>query len=87
MTLRDELLAVLEGSGVPLPDDLDDQTSLIRSGILDSTALFDLALWIEERVGQPLDLTAFDLAEEWDTPARLLDFLERHAGAGSRSTR
>jgi acyl carrier protein len=78
MSLRDELLQVIEASGAPLPNDLDDDTSLIRSGLLDSTALFDLALWVEERVEPGLDLTSFDLSEEWDTLARLQAFIERH---------
>jgi len=81
MSVRDELLQVIEASGAPLPDDLDDDTSLIRSGLLDSTALFDLALWVEERVEPGLDLTSFDLSEEWDTLARLQAFIERHARA------
>ena len=67
MSLRDDLVRVIEESGATLPSDLDDDTSLIRSGMLDSTALFDLALWVEEHVAPGLDLTAFDLAEEWDT--------------------
>lgn len=81
MALRDDLLRVLEASGAPLPDDLADDTSLIHSGIVDSTALFDLALWIEERVGGGLDITTFDLAEEWDTLAKLQAFIERHTAS------
>ena len=81
MALRDELVQVIAASGAPLPNDLADDTSLIRSGLLDSTALFDLALWVEERVAPGLDLTSFDLSEEWDTLARLQAFIERHARA------
>ena len=81
MALRDELVRVIEASGATLPSDLDDHTSLIRSGLLDSTALFDLALWIEERVPPGLDLTSFELAEEWDTLAKLQAFIARHRGA------
>lgn len=77
-SLRAELLRIIGESGAELPADLDDQTSLIRSGLLDSGALFELALWIEERVVPGLDVTAFDLAEEWDTIGKLLAFLERH---------
>ena len=79
MPLRDEILAVIEASGAVLPDDVGDHTPLIRSGIVDSTALFDLALWIEQRVGFELDPAAFDFADEWDTVARIAAFLERHA--------
>lgn len=78
MSLRDDLVRALEESGAQLPADLDDNVALISSGLLDSTALFELALWMEDRVAPGLDLTAFDLAEEWDTIAKLLAFIERH---------
>ena len=65
-------------SGAFLPEDLSDDASLIRSGVLDSTALFELAVWIEERIAPGLDLTTFDLAEEWDTLDKLTRFVERH---------
>lgn len=77
MSLRDELMRVIEDSGATLPRDLGDDTSLIRSGLLDSTALFDLAVWVEDRVGSTLDLSSFDLTTEWDTPAKLVAFIER----------
>ncbi len=78
MTSPDELRAAIELSGVALPRDVDDDTSLIRSGLLDSMALFNLALWVEERVAPGLDLTSFDLAAEWDTLRLLQAFLARH---------
>ncbi len=78
MALRDELVRVIVRGGASLPDDLEDDASLIRSGLLDSTALFELAVWIEERVGPGLDLTSFDVAEEWDTLAKLMRFVERY---------
>ncbi len=76
---RAELLQALEASGVDVPPDLGDDTPLITSGLLDSTALFQVALWIDESVTPGLDLTAFNLAVEWDTVAKLLAFIERHA--------
>jgi acyl carrier protein len=78
MRLRDELLLFIKASGVLLPDDMGADTSLIRSGLLDSSALFELALWVEDRVAVGLDLTSFDLAEEWDTLVKLERFIERH---------
>jgi acyl carrier protein len=78
VALRDELLRVIAQSGASLPDDLDDDASLIRSGLLDSTALFELAVWIEERIGPGLDLTSFDVAAEWDTLTKLVRFVERY---------
>jgi acyl carrier protein len=75
MTVRRELQAFLTANGIPA-EDIRDDLSLIQSGIFDSTALFDLALWVEERM-PGLDLTSFNLVEEWDTPAKLIAFLER----------
>jgi acyl carrier protein len=80
MSLRDELVRVIEEGGVEMPVDLTDDTSLIRSGVLDSTALFELAVWVEGRVAPGLDLTSFDIAEEWDTLGKLVAFIERHGG-------
>lgn len=76
--LRNEVVRVIEDSGVDLPRDFDDRSSLIRSGLLDSTALFQLVLWIEERVGAELNVADFDLADELDTVDKLLAFTERH---------
>jgi hypothetical protein len=76
-----EVREALEVSGVSLPHDFGDDTSMIRSGLLDSMALFKLALWVEDRVTPGLDLTAFDLSAEWDTPRLLRAFLARHGAA------
>lgn len=78
IALRAELLRVIAQSGASVPDDVQDDASLIRSGLLDSTALFELAVWIEERTTPGLDLTTFDLAEEWDTLGKLMLFVERY---------
>ena len=78
VAFRNQVKSVIEESGVELPRDFDDQTSLIRSGLLDSTALFQLVLWIEGRVGAELDIADLDLAKELDTVAKLLAFTERH---------
>jgi acyl carrier protein len=77
--MRGDLIRVIEESGALLPADLDEDTSLVRSGLLDSTALFAVAMWLEEHVTPGLDLTSFDLVEEWDTIRKLLSFIETHA--------
>jgi len=77
--LRAELLRVIREAGKSAPDDVQDDASLIRSGLLDSTALFELAVWIEERITPGLDLTTFDLAEEWDTLGKLMRFVDRYS--------
>ena len=86
-SIRVRLLALLEESNrvgqIPIRDD----TSLIRSGLIDSLALFNLAAWVEREVDHPLDLTAVDLREEWDTIPRIIGFIERNRGGGSVTER
>lgn len=77
-SLRQDLLHTLRQNVPLLPDHVDDQTSLIRSGILDSAGLFHLALWVERHVGGSFDFTNYDLAAEWDTINDVLRFVERH---------
>jgi acyl carrier protein len=70
--LRDELLAFLADQGIE-PD--GDGELLFETGLLDSLALFNLVLWIEERTGAPIDPTSFDLAQEWASVREILAFL------------
>ena len=78
MALRDEVKRAIEESGVELPTGFHDDSSLIRSGLLDSTGLLSLVVWVEKQIGAELDLTSFDLPEEWETPRKLVCFIERH---------
>lgn len=59
-------------------DGLTDDTSLLRSGILDSLALLELVAWIERETGVPLDLTETDFLEEWDTITGILNYISKH---------
>lgn len=77
LDLRDRLLAFLKTQDVKIEElDIREDVSLIRSGLLDSLALFQLSLWVEREVGQPYDLTAFDLSREWDTASGIVGFVE-----------
>ena len=73
-SLRDDLLAFLTDQGVDLGD-TDDAEPLIESGRLDSLALFNLVLWIEERTGVPIDPTAFDVGQRWATVRDIVAFI------------
>lgn len=74
---RDSLFALLGEVRVTGTGGIRDDESLIRSGLVDSTGLFRLAVWVEEQVGRPLDLTTFDLAASWDTVRGILEFVAR----------
>ena len=50
-SLREELLADLSPVGRPGCQSAQDDTSLIVSGLIDSVGLFQMLLWIEEKVG------------------------------------
>ena len=73
-SLRDDLRAFLTDQGVELGD-ADDAEPLIESGRLDSLALFNLVLWIEERTGALVDPTAFDVAQEWANVHAIVAFI------------
>jgi acyl carrier protein/GNAT superfamily N-acetyltransferase len=75
LSLRDELLSLINSWGIELPVDLDDKTSLIASGLFDSLALFNLAVWIEKKFGRDIDPTTVDVANQWDSVASILHYV------------
>jgi acyl carrier protein len=75
---RAELRSLIAESAPDLDGDLADDTPLISSGLVESTTLLSVALWVEQRVGAEIDLAAFDLATEWDSLAGIMDFVEQH---------
>lgn len=76
MPLHARLIEFLEGLDLELPDELKEDTSLIKSGILDSLSLFRLAGWIEQESGKKIDPSKLNLIEEWDTINDILKFVE-----------
>jgi acyl carrier protein len=81
-SLRDKLIAALEASDLNLDGGLKEETSLIKSGKLDSLGLFNLALFIEREVGGKVDITTFDLAKEWNTITDILNFIAKVRSSG-----
>ena len=77
MTLAADLRALLSECDLDLDGELRDDTSLIRSGLLDSTALLRLVVWLEERSGVAVNPTLHDLPNEWDTITQIVRFVER----------
>jgi acyl carrier protein len=75
------VISFIKGLECDLPDPLEPHTSLIQSGLLDSLALFDLSVWIEEQVGRPIDPGEIDIVVLWDNPQAIAQFIE--AGAPS----
>jgi acyl carrier protein len=51
--------------------------SLIKSGIINSLVLFNLALWVEQEVGSPIDFADINLPDDWDTIEKVVLFIER----------
>lgn len=76
--LRQRLHDFLASLDLELPSPPSPETPLLASGVLDSLALFRLALWIEEETGRELRPGEFDMREEWESVGSLLAFLERH---------
>ncbi len=77
--LRDRLIALLERLRPELANEIRDDTSIF-DGTLDSSALVELAAWIESEVGSPLDLTRFNILVEWATVGAIVAFVKKHRG-------
>ena len=84
MSLRDQLIDLINGNDMGLGRELKDDTSLIESGRIDSLALFNLVSWIEGKIDSELDITAINVSKEWDTIADILNFLEKHQNQGGK---
>jgi acyl carrier protein len=80
MTLRDRLFDFLVGLSLKLDGPLGSDSELFESGMLDSLALFNLAIWVEGELGEELDLTTIDIQKEWRTPGAVLKFIESRNG-------
>lgn len=74
MPQREDLLRTIAAWHLPVP--VTDDTPLVRSGLLDSLALFRLVLWVEEQTGKPLDPTQVDIVDEFDSVASILRFVD-----------
>jgi acyl carrier protein len=79
-SIRDRLVRLLEEGNQDSDSELGDDTSLIRSGLLDSLGLFNLAQWIEKETRSRLDLSSLDPSKEWETIPDILNFIEEHRG-------
>ena len=78
---HDELIAAFATWSPALVADVARDTPLLTSGRLDSTAVFQLLLWIEERAGHSIDVTTIDMLSQWNTVNDIIAFVERERGA------
>lgn len=78
MALRDQLRGLILEFAPERASALADDTPLITSGLMESLTLLNVALWVETKVGSEVEITAFDLAAEWDSVTDILTFIERH---------
>ncbi len=69
----------LKDSGKGVPENFDNTTPLITSGLIESLYLLELAVFIEEETGTPLDLTTVDFTKEWDTIDGIVNFTHSHS--------
>jgi len=74
--LRDELMDLVK-TWASVPPSIDETTSLIASGLLDSLALFNLILWIEQKTGRSIEPTSVNVAAEWDSITSILQYIQK----------
>ena len=80
--LRSGLVSAISGSNPDFIGKLADDTSLIRTGLVDSHRLVEISLFIEQAIGREVDFSDVDLEAEWDTINGILDFIERQLQDG-----
>ena len=78
--LRGELRALILEFAPECEAELADDTPLITSGLIESVTLLNVALWVETQIESGVEITAFDLAAEWDSVSDILTFIEKHRG-------
>jgi acyl carrier protein len=76
--LRAELRKVILELAPAQEATFTDDAPLISSGFMESVTLLNVALWVEEQIESSVDVTAFDLAAEWDSIRDILAFVEKH---------
>jgi len=76
MSPHDDLMAAMATWSPALTQDVGRDTPLLTSGRLDSAAVFQLVLWLEQRIGHPIDVTRIDMPARWDTVDDIVAFME-----------
>ena len=76
--LLDFIKIEIKVSGIKLSEELNDNTSLIKSGLFDSLALLELGILIEKEIGSQIDLTSIDIREDWDSIVNILKFIKTY---------
>jgi acyl carrier protein len=75
--MHDELIEAIEDWVPLLQGELDRQTPLITSGRIDSLGLFRLVMWIERKVGHPIDVAGIEMAKQLDSVDAIVGFVVR----------
>jgi len=78
---RDALVEYLEESAGADMDDVNDDTPLFSSGLVDSFAMVDLLMFLEKHTGTKLGPEDIDL-DNLDTLARILAFVSARKQQG-----
>ncbi len=84
-SVRTKLMALIQSSHAGFDGELRDDTSLIKSGLIDSLALFNVALFIESEIGGELDVATLNIAEDWDTITDMHRYILTHRRGGADS--
>ena len=81
MPIHKRLITFLKEQELDYVKTLRPDESLIKSGIVNSLALFNMAIWIEQEIGSPIDFADINLPDDWDTIERIVAFIENFSGS------
>ncbi len=72
----DTVIDFLRSTELEFPPDVDGDTPLLSSGLVDSLRLFALLEWIEAQLGERIDVLTLDLPADWETPRAVAAFVD-----------
>ena len=78
--MHDELIRAIEDWLPVLQGEVDRRTPLITSGRIDSLGLFRLVMWVERKIGRPIDVASIEMAKEFDSVDAIVGFVVRERG-------
>jgi acyl carrier protein len=81
MDIQTRLLDYLRSPEFEITQDVQKDTPLLDSQLLDSLGLFKLALWIEAESGVTTDFEDIDAAKEWNTVEQVAAFIRQRQAA------
>jgi D-alanine--poly(phosphoribitol) ligase subunit 2 len=76
-SLQRRLIEFLDQLTSATPVTVGPDTAIFEISLFDSLALVELVTWVENEIGEGVDLSDVDFRTEWRTVAHIVEYVER----------